>query len=136
MACTISAISRISRSNRPNVLGFVSMRAAVWGESLDSRSARLIRPSGPERTSTTRKPLRAALAGFVPCAESGTSTSVRFSSRERWKAAIIRSAVHSPCAPAAGWRVTRSTPTTAHNACSSRHISSSAPWMLSSSWYG
>ena len=78
------------------MLGFVSIRAAVWGDSLDSRSARLILPSGPDLTSTTRKPLSAALAGLVPWAESGTSTSVRLSSREWWKAAIIRSAVHSP----------------------------------------
>src|SRR6266566_7087127 len=77
--CALPILSRISRSNRPKVLGLVSIRAAVRGESLDSRSARLIRPSSPERTSITWKPLRAALAGFVPWAESGTRTSVRFS---------------------------------------------------------
>ena len=60
------------------------MRAATFGESFASRSARLMRPSGPDFTSTTWKPLRAALAGLVPWAESGTSTSVRASPRDRW----------------------------------------------------
>src|SRR5437868_1343666 len=68
VACTISATSSISRSKRPKVLGLVSINAATLGDSFDSRSERLMRPSRPDRTSTTWNPLKAALAGLVPCA--------------------------------------------------------------------
>src|SRR3984893_11051449 len=55
----------MSRSNKPKVLGLVSISAATRLESFDSRSARLILPSGPEATSTTSKQLREALAARV-----------------------------------------------------------------------
>ena len=48
-----------------------------------------------------------------------------------WLIALVR--LVAPTAPAAGWRVTRSTPTTAHSARSSLHMSSSAPCTVSSS---
>src|SRR5205823_4299110 len=58
VACTISATSSISRSKRPKVLGLVSINAATLGDSFDSRSERLMRPSRPDRTSTTWNPLK------------------------------------------------------------------------------
>ena len=50
------------------------------------------------------KPAIAALAGFVPCAESGTIISVLFSSSffDLWKERVIRQPKYSPWAPAAG----------------------------------
>ena len=48
-------------------------------------------------TSTGSRPQKAAVAGLVPCAESGISTFVRVSPRERWYAAIIMIPVNSPC---------------------------------------
>ncbi len=44
--------------------------------------------------------------------------------------------VNSPCAPAAGWSVTASTPPTSQSIFSSSYISLSAPWTVDGSWSG
>ena len=65
------------RSNRPSVDGFVIMIAAVRGPSAARNASRSTPPSGADGMVTVRKPAIDAVAGFVPCAESGTRTSVR-----------------------------------------------------------
>ena len=67
-------------SNRPSVFGLVIMNTAVSSPSFARRSSRFTNPFAPLLTVTVSNPASAALAGFVPCAESGTSTFVRCSS--------------------------------------------------------
>ena len=75
-ACTVSAISRMSLSKSPAVFGFVSMKQAVLSETAARSSARSTQPSF-EGISRVVNPAIAAEAGLVPCAVSGSSTSVR-----------------------------------------------------------
>ena len=61
-----------------------------------------------------------ALAGLVPWAEAGISTTSRSRSpRARWNARIASSPANSPCAPELGCRETASKPVTAHSSVSS-----------------
>ena len=72
-------------------------------------------------------------AGFVPWAESGTSTFFRgLPSRSRWNARIIRTPVSSPCAPAAGWSEAASIPTISASISPSSPMSWRAPCAASS----
>ena len=71
------AISRMSFSKTPSVLGLVIMTAATELSSRPPRSATSTVPSLLLRTVTTSRPARAAEAGLVPWAESGMSTRVR-----------------------------------------------------------
>ena len=68
----------MSRSNRPQVLGLVSMIAATSGPSLAfdrvGIDPAVARSAG---IASTVKPSAAAVAGLVPCADSGTSTLAR-----------------------------------------------------------
>jgi hypothetical protein len=65
------------------------------------------------------------------------STRVRaVSPRLAWYPWIMRSPVHSPCAPAAGWSDMRAIPVIDASRRSSSHINWSAPCVSSSSWYG
>ena len=56
------------------------MTAAVVGPSAARNASRSTPPSAADGMFTVRKPAIEAVAGFVPCAESGTSTSVRAAS--------------------------------------------------------
>ncbi len=81
----------------------------------------------------------AADAGFVPCAESGISSSLRCSHScviHLWYSRITITPVYSPWAPAAGWSVTASIPVISASHCSSSHISSNAPWHVDASCNG
>src|ERR1700737_4155751 len=127
-------ISRIAFSKRPKVFGLVSITAATRVEILLLKSSRSTSPSGPDLTVTVFRRERGALAGLVPCALSGTSASSRVSPRVRWYAWIMRSPVHSPCAPAAGCRLIRSIAVSASRARSSSHISRKAPWARAGGW--
>ena len=100
----IFAISRMFLSKIPRVLGFVIISPAVRGPATFANSSRSTIPSEFEGTTTTLKPAIAALAGFVPCAESGTIISVLCSSSffDLWKERVIRQPKYSPWAPAAG----------------------------------
>ena len=64
-------------SKMPTVLGFVSIRPAVSGPTAARSASRSTQPSSPEGMFTTWKPHIAAVAGFVPWAESGTMIFVR-----------------------------------------------------------
>ena len=60
-------------SNRPQVLGLVSMIAATSGPSLRFQRIGIdMAVSASPGTSSTVKPASAAVAGLVPCAEDGT----------------------------------------------------------------
>jgi hypothetical protein len=76
------------------------------------------------------------VAGFVPCAESGMTTRLRASPFATWYARNTMSAVSSPCAPAAGCSVTRGRPETAASAYDRPTMSSSAPCVVDTGWYG
>ena len=84
-------------------------------------------PSAPEGISTERKPAKAAVAGLVPWAESGTSTTSRASPRAESALRIINMPVSSPWAPAAGCSVTPGMPVIVLSASSSSHTKRSAP---------
>ena len=67
-------MTTIWRSKSPQVLGFVSMIAATSGARAALTASMLTFPSSLAGTERTEKPMSAAVAGLVPCAESGTST--------------------------------------------------------------
>ncbi len=72
-------------SKMPSVEGSVYMIAATVSSRFAARKSMSALPLASEGTVTTWKPAIAAVAGFVPCAESGTSTFVRaVSPRARW----------------------------------------------------
>ncbi len=85
-------------------MGFVSMMAATSGPMRAFTSSTCTQPSSRAGTGFTWKPMRAAVAGFVPCAESGTSTTLRVSpSPFASMAALMAIMPHSsPWAPAFG----------------------------------
>ena len=113
------------------------MIAAVFGPSAARNASRSTPPSAADGMVIVRKPAIVAVAGFVPCEESGTRTSVRsMSPRDRWYARIIRIPVSSPWAPAAGWRVTAAMPLISASSASSSNSSSSVPWATASGAIG
>jgi hypothetical protein len=72
-------------SNSPSVEGFVIITAAVRGPSAARNASTSTPPSGADGIVIVRKPAIDAVAGFVPCEESGTSTSSRSTSPfARW----------------------------------------------------
>ena len=84
-AWTASSNSTMRVSNRPSVEGLVNITAAVCGPSAARSAARSTWPDSSDLTVTVRKPAIDAVAGLVPCDESGTITSVRASSpRAAW----------------------------------------------------
>ena len=119
------------------MFGFVSMKQAVLLETARRSSPRSTLPS-LSRISRVTKPAIVADAGFVPCAVSGSSTSVRSPSspRSRKYARTISIAAYSPWAPAAGWRDTSGSPVMRERIRSSRQITSSDPCTVASGWYG
>ena len=61
------------------------MIAAVCGPSAALNASMSTPPSGADGIVIVRNPAIVAVAGFVPCEESGTSTSRRaVSPRDRW----------------------------------------------------
>ena len=78
-----------------------------------------------------------AVAGLVPCAESGTMTFVRaVSPRDSWYALISSMPVNSPWAPAAGCTVTASMPVISPSSAPAVWMTSSAPWTVDSGCVG
>ena len=125
-------MATISRSNSPQVFGLVSMIAATSGVSAARTASAETVPSAPAGTGRTVKPSIAAVAGLVPCAESGASTILRVSSSPRArKAALIAIMPHSsPWAPALGVIATAFVPVSVISASLSASISSSAPCVV------
>ena len=78
------------------------MIAATSGPSLAFSASASTRPSGLAGTSSTVKPAKAAVAGLVPWADSGTRTRLRVSPRAATAARIASRPHNSPCAPALG----------------------------------
>ncbi len=76
---------------------------------------------------TAVSPLRAHVAGLVPCALSGMNTFFGERPCASWKARIIIMPVSSPWAPAEGWREQPSIPLTSHSIEASFHMISSVP---------
>ena len=105
------------------------MIAATSGASAARTASALTTPSASAGTARTDSPMAAAVAGLVPWAESGTSTTVRvLSSPRAASAALIVIMPHnSPCAPAFGDIATALMPVSVSSACASESISSSAP---------
>ena len=94
------------------MFGTVTMTAATEPSNSLSMTARSIDPSAAVGIWVTLKPAMAAVAGFVPCAESGTRMRRRCASSPRSSRArvIISTPANSPCAPAAGARLTPARP--------------------------
>ena len=80
------------------------MIAATSGPSAARTASALTIPSAPAGTARTQKPISAAVAGLVPCAELGTSTTLRVASSPRAAIAALIAIMpqSSPCAPAFG----------------------------------
>ena len=80
------------------------------------------------RRSEKIKPHIAALAGFVPCALSGTIILLRFESPlDKWYFLITCKLVYSPCAPAAGSRDISSIPVISARDFAASYMTSSEP---------
>jgi len=73
------AAFRISLSNKPKVLGFVNIKAAVFSEQILSKIPISSKPFLLFKL-TTLNPAKDAEAGFVPWLESGIITSCRWNS--------------------------------------------------------
>jgi len=89
-------------------------------------------PSSRAGTGFTVKPMSAAVAGLVPWAESGTSTTLRVSASPRAAIAALMAAMpaSSPCAPAFGESVTAGMPVSSLSQWASSSMSASAPWTV------
>ena len=117
----------ISRSNKPQVLGFVSMIAATSVPSFDLKTSRSTRPCEFAGRVSTANPSAAAVAGLVPWADSGASTFVRGSPRAAKAALIVAMPQNSPWAPAACDMATAGIPVKVFSQKANWSISSSAP---------
>ena len=136
-SCTSRQISAMSDSNMPVVFGLVSISAAVSSSRCAFSTSRSMRPLGADFSSTVCMPASTALAGLVPCAESGTSTLRRFASpREACQARIIIMPVSSPWAPAAGCKVTCGRPAISPSHCCRSKSRPSSPCAVSSGCSG
>lgn len=105
------------------------MIAATSGlSSAVTASARTV-PSASAGTGFTVKPIRAAVAGLVPCAESGTSTTLRVAASPfaAIAALIAIMPASSPCAPALGDSATAAMPVKASSQSDNSCIRASAP---------
>ena len=131
MFSSASAIATTSRSNSPQVFGLVSMIAATCGPSTFLTSSGSTVPSGRTGIDSTLKPISAAVAGLVPCAESGTSTVVRVSPSPRAAIAALIAIMpaSSPCAPAFGLIATAGMLVSVISQCASSSMTSSARTM-------
>src|SRR3989304_3350614 len=88
-------------SKRPRVDGSVSIMAAIPSSRACERNSRSVFPCAAEGTLTASKPAMAAVAGFVPWAESGTRTLRRWvSPRSARYCLTMRMPESSPWAPA------------------------------------
>ncbi len=118
-----------SFSNNPQVFGLVNIIAAVSGPASEATTAGSTVPSSRTGTGLTIKWMSAAVAGLVPCAESGTKTTLRVAASPLAAiAALIAIIPHnSPCAPAFGESATASIPVNSINQCESVCMTSNAP---------
>ena len=122
-------MSLMCRSNTPSVDGLVNMMPAVFGPSTPLSASMSTSPSGSVGISFTTQPHMFAVAGLVPCAASGTMTSVRpVSPRASWYAFIIATPASSPCAPAIGVSDTPRMPVTSLSISCSSYMHSRNPW--------
>jgi hypothetical protein len=114
-------------SKTPCVDGYVTISAAsrsLCASAFFLKSSTSMFPSLVLATTRTRMPAMTALAGLVPCADAGISTTSRcVSPRSRWYRRITISPANSPCAPEFGCRDTPAKPVIAASiASSSRKI--------------
>ena len=112
------------------------MSPATSSSTSFSSAERSTRPRASDGTCTASYPAMVTDAGFVPCAESGITIFLRAAPFFEWNARMMSRPVSSPDAPAGGWNVHRDIPVSSQRASSSRHNSSSAPWMVPSGWCG
>ena len=80
-------MSWMASSNTPCVDGYVTISAASASRCCSAfavRSATSMLPFASVATTTTLSPAMTALAGFVPCADDGISTTSRFASPREW----------------------------------------------------
>ena len=105
------------------------MIAATSGPSAAFTASGWTSPSAPAGTARTEKPNAAAVAGLVPCADSGASTTLRVAASPlAAMAALIAIMPHiSPCAPALGDSATAVMLVSSSSQRASSCISSSAP---------
>jgi hypothetical protein len=116
----------MSRSNRPQVLGLVIITPAMSGPSRAVSAARSTRPSGVAGMFSMAKPAKAAVAGLVPWALSGTSMIRRVTPRLE-RGLDAQQPHSSPCAPALGDMATAAMPVSAISQSASSAMVSSAP---------
>jgi hypothetical protein len=127
----------MSFSKRPTVLGFVSIIPATSPSTVFLKASMSTHPSCLVLTTSTSKPAMLALAGFVPCAESGTIILFRgLPSLSLWYALIIRQPTSSPWAPAAGARLKAAMPVSFFKQSSRLYRSSKHPCVVSVGWRG
>src|SRR5258705_97324 len=100
LAYAVAAVTQ--PSTQPHVLGLGSMIAAPSGPSLALSASASTWPLGLAGTSSTVKPAKAAVAGLVPWADSGTRMRLRFSPRAAIAARMASRPHNSPWAPALG----------------------------------
>ena len=93
------------------------------------KSSKFNLPFSSDLIVTTSKPKKAAVAGLVPCAESGTRTLfLWFSFLVSIAFLMANIPQSSPCAPAFGVIVTASIPVNSFSQLDISSISSRAPW--------
>ena len=108
------------------------MIAATSGPSFAFSAATSTRPPASAGIGSTSKPIAAAVAGFVPCADSGTRTRLRVaaSPRASMAARIATMPQYSPCAPAPGDRATAGMPVSVVSHRDNSSITANAPWTV------
>ena len=106
----------------------MSISAAVSSPTASFNALRSTLPRLSLFTLMISKPHIAALAGFVPCALSGTIILLRFESPlDKWYFLITCKLVYSPCAPAAGSRDISSIPVISARDFAASYMTSSEP---------
>src|SRR2546427_425651 len=118
--------SWIVSSNTPCVDGYVTINAdsrSLCASAFARRSLTSILPAAVLATTTTRMPAMTPLAGVVPCADAGMSTTSRaVSPRSRGYARITIRPANSPCAPEFGCNDTAADPLISHSMASCSRI--------------
>ena len=114
------------------------MIAATSGPSAAATAEAWTRPSSPAGMTRTEKPSAAAVAGLVPWADSGASTTLRVAASPRAEiAALIAIMPHiSPWAPALGDSAIAAVPVNSISQCDNCAINSSAPCTVDSGCKG
>ena len=118
------------------MFGLVSMTAAVSSSIMDSSFFGSMRPRSSDCIWITLYPHKFAVAGLVPWAESGKITFFRCFPWDEWYAWIMSIPANSPCAPAAGCKLTCAIPLISLRYSCSSNISWRLPCDRVSGVYG